>query len=206
MPTIDSIQSSLREAQDALAEFLSNKVLLAKVDEFVELLAKTFNSGNKVYSAGNGGSHCDAMHFAEEWTGRYRKDRKPMPALAFADPSHMSCVSNDYGFEHVFERMIEAFGEKGDVFLAITTSGKNAGGKVVGIDLGTTNSLVAYVEFGEAKVISGRDGGLVPSVVTIGDDGSVIAVGVPAKRRALIDAGHTVYSVKRLMGKSYSDV
>lgn len=90
--------------------------------------------------------------------------------------------------------------------LQITLPGQNTGGKVVGIDLGTTNSLVAYVEFGEAKVIPGRDGGLVPSVVTIGDDGSVAAVGVAAKRRALIDAGHTVYSVKRLMGKSYSDV
>ncbi|MEP7234218.1 MAG: molecular chaperone DnaK [Ignavibacteriota bacterium] len=90
--------------------------------------------------------------------------------------------------------------------LQITLPGQNTGGKVVGIDLGTTNSLVAYVEFGEAKVIPGRDGGLVPSVVTIGDDGGVVAVGVAAKRRALIDAGHTVYSVKRLMGKSYSDV
>ena len=83
---------------------------------------------------------------------------------------------------------------------------EQTGGKVVGIDLGTTNSLVAYVEAGEAKVIPGRDGGLVPSVVTLDDDGAVMAVGTPAKRRALIDAGHTVYSVKRLMGKSYSDV
>src|SRR2546421_12771204 len=90
--------------------------------------------------------------------------------------------------------------------LQITLPGQNTGGKVVGIDLGTTNSRVAYVEFGEAKVIPGRDGGLVPSVVTIGDDGSIVAVGVTAKKRALIDAVHTVYSVKRLMGKSYSDV
>ncbi|MDP4220622.1 MAG: Fe-S protein assembly chaperone HscA [Bacteroidota bacterium] len=90
--------------------------------------------------------------------------------------------------------------------LQITLPGQNAGGKVVGIDLGTTNSLVAYVEFGEAKVIPGRDGGLVPSVVTLDDYGNVTAVGVAAKRRALVDAGHTVYSVKRLMGKSYSDV
>jgi molecular chaperone DnaK len=90
--------------------------------------------------------------------------------------------------------------------LQITIPGQNAGGKVVGIDLGTTNSLVAYVEFGEAKVISGRDGGLVPSVVTLDDYGNVIAVGIPARKRALIDAAHTIYSVKRLMGKSYSDV
>jgi Fe-S protein assembly chaperone HscA len=90
--------------------------------------------------------------------------------------------------------------------LQITLPGENTGGKVVGIDLGTTNSLVAFVEFGEAKVISGRDGGLVPSVVTLDDNGNVIAVGVPAKKKALIDAAHTVYSVKRLMGKSYSDI
>ncbi|MEI8135588.1 MAG: Fe-S protein assembly chaperone HscA [bacterium] len=90
--------------------------------------------------------------------------------------------------------------------LQITLPGQNSGGKIVGIDLGTTNSLVAFVEFGEAKVISGRDGGLVPSVVTLDDGGNVIAVGVAAKKRALVDAAHTVYSVKRLMGKSFSDV
>ena len=146
MPTTsEHIQSSLHEAQDALAEFLGDKESLAKIEQFVELLTKTFNSGHKIYSAGNGGSHCDAMHFAEEWTGRYRKDRKPLPALAFADPSHMSCVSNDYGFEHIFERMVEAFGAKDDIFLGITTSGnspnilltaeaaKKKGMKVVGL-------------------------------------------------------------------------
>jgi Fe-S protein assembly chaperone HscA len=91
--------------------------------------------------------------------------------------------------------------------LQITLPGQEqGGGKVVGIDLGTTNSLVAFVEDSEAKVIPGRDGGLVPSVVTLDDNGAVMAVGNPAKKRALIDAGHTVYSVKRLMGKSYTDV
>ncbi|MEI8135589.1 MAG: D-sedoheptulose 7-phosphate isomerase [bacterium] len=140
-----NIQSSLLQAQSALAEFLADEVLLGRIDEFVELLTNSFQAGKKIYSAGNGGSHCDAMHFAEEWTGRYRKDREPMPALALADPSHMSCVSNDYGFEHIFERMIEAFGAEGDIFLAITTSGnseniflaaqaaKKKGMKVVGL-------------------------------------------------------------------------
>jgi D-sedoheptulose 7-phosphate isomerase len=159
MPTIDNIQTSLHEAQDALAEFLANKDLLAKVEEFVELLTKTFQSGNKIYSAGNGGSHCDAMHFAEEWTGRYRKDRKPMPALAFADPSHMSCVSNDYGFEHIFERMIEAFGEKDDIFLAITTSGNSA-------------NIILAAEAAKKKGMKvvgllGKDGGKVKSLCDI---------------------------------------
>jgi D-sedoheptulose 7-phosphate isomerase len=120
-----NIITSFREAQDCLATFLADEKNLAQVGKFVDLLVETFDEGHKVYSAGNGGSHCDAMHFAEEWTGRYRKDRKPMPALAFSDVSHMTCTSNDYGFEHVFERMVDAFGNFGDVFVAITTSGNS---------------------------------------------------------------------------------
>ena len=124
---------------------MADRSNLDRVERFVDLLESTFQNGGKVYSAGNGGSHCDAMHFAEEWTGRYRKDRKSMPALAFSDPSHITCTSNDYGFEYVFERMVSAFGEKDDVFLAITTSGnsrnlilaaetaKRKGMKVVGL-------------------------------------------------------------------------
>jgi D-sedoheptulose 7-phosphate isomerase len=119
------ILTSFREAQDCLQTFLADEKNLARVEKFVDLLVATFEGGNKVYSAGNGGSHCDAMHFAEEWTGRYRKDRKPMPALAFSDVSHMTCTSNDYGFEHVFERMVDAFGGKNDIFVAITTSGNS---------------------------------------------------------------------------------
>ena len=125
MATIDHIRASLGEAQTTLDAFLADGEGLAKIDAFVTLLTDACASGHKVYSAGNGGSHCDAMHFAEEWTGRYRKDRKPMPAIAFADPSHMSCTSNDYGFEHIFERMVDAFGTSGDVFLGITTSGNS---------------------------------------------------------------------------------
>src|SRR5438874_9165153 len=159
MSTIENIQTSLREAQDALAEFLADNNSFAKIEQFVELLAQTFESGNKVYSAGNGGSHCDAMHFAEEWTGRYRKDRKPMPALAFADPSHLSCVSNDYGFEHVFERMIEAFGAKDDIFLAITTSG-NSSNIVLAAEAAKKKGM---------KVVGllGKDGGKVKSLCDI---------------------------------------
>ncbi|SRR5581483_3047982 len=148
------IAISFREAQDVLTRFTSDAENLGQVEKFVDLLARTFGGGHKVYSAGNGGSHCDAMHFAEEWTGRYRKDRKPMPALAFSDPSHLTCTSNDYGFEHVFERMVDAFGEKDDVFLAITTSGnsknlilaaeaaKRKGMKVVGL-LGKGGGAIA---------------------------------------------------------------
>lgn len=125
MATLEHIRTALTDARTTLDTFLASDEQLAKIDAFVTLLTDAFASGHKVYSAGNGGSHCDAMHFAEEWTGRYRKDRKPMPAIAFGDPSHMSCTSNDYGFEHIFERMVDAFGESGDVFLAITTSGNS---------------------------------------------------------------------------------
>jgi D-sedoheptulose 7-phosphate isomerase len=143
--TWDNIKASFVEAQDTLSAFIKDEKNFASVERFVDLLSDTFKAGKKVYSAGNGGSHCDAMHFAEEWTGRYRKDRRPLPAIAFADPSHMSCTSNDYGFEHVFERMVDAFGSEGDVFLGITTSGnsknillaaeaaKRKGMKVVGL-------------------------------------------------------------------------
>lgn len=143
--TVQNINASLSEAADCLHQFMSDERNIQQIEQFVDLLTETFNSGGRVYSAGNGGSHCDAMHFAEEWTGRYRKDRDPVPALAFSDVSHMSCTSNDYGFEHVFERMVQAFGRQGDVFLAITTSGnsknlilaaraaKQRGMKVVGL-------------------------------------------------------------------------
>jgi len=143
--TTTHIRASLNEAANCLHQFLSNERNIELIDQFVSLLETTFRSGGRVYSAGNGGSHCDAMHFAEEWTGRYRKDREPVPALAFSDPSHLSCVSNDYGFEYVFERMVRAFGNTGDVFVAITTSGnsknlvlaaqtaKEKGMKVVGL-------------------------------------------------------------------------
>jgi D-sedoheptulose 7-phosphate isomerase len=141
----NEIKTFFSTARSVLDELMANDEILHRIQEFSELLISTFQSGHKVYSAGNGGSHCDAMHFAEEWTGRYRKDRKPMPALAFSDPSHITCTSNDYGFEHVFERLVDAFGASGDVFLAITTSGnsknlilaaetaKRKGMKVVGL-------------------------------------------------------------------------
>lgn len=123
--SLSHIQGFLKTAEENLILLQKDSHTLAQIDAFVDLLETTFRNGNKVYSAGNGGSHCDAMHFAEEWTGRYRKDRKPLPALALSDPSHLSCVSNDYGFEHVFERMVDAFGVAGDVFVGITTSGNS---------------------------------------------------------------------------------
>ena len=87
------------------------------------MLADTFAAGGRAYSCGNGGSMCDAMHFAEELTGRFRDNRPGYAAMAIADPSHLSCVGNDYGYEQVFARFVEAHGRAGDVLLAISTSG-----------------------------------------------------------------------------------
>src|SRR6185369_10137434 len=86
---------------------------------------EAFRHGNKVISCGNGGSMCDSMHFAEELSGRFRENRKALPAISVSDPSHISCVANDYGYEFVFSRYLEALGNKGDVLLAISTSGNS---------------------------------------------------------------------------------
>ncbi|MBC7619836.1 MAG: SIS domain-containing protein [Candidatus Saccharibacteria bacterium] len=120
---ITHIESSLREAQVALDNLLQNKGALQNVAKAAELMVQAFESKSRVFSCGNGGSMCDAMHFAEELTGRYRLDRPALPALAISDASHMSCVGNDLGYEQVFSRYLEAHGRPGDCLLAITTSG-----------------------------------------------------------------------------------
>lgn len=117
------VRSSLLQAQQALGALLADDAMLAQVAQAGTLLARTFAAGGKVYSCGNGGSMCDAMHFAEELTGRYRDDRPGYAATAIADSSHLSCVGNDYGYEQVFARYVQAHGRAGDVLLAITTSG-----------------------------------------------------------------------------------
>ena len=120
---ITHIESSLREAQAALDNFLQNKDTILNVAKAAELMIQAFENKSRVFSCGNGGSMCDAMHFAEELTGRYRLDRPALPALAISDASHMSCVGNDLGYEQVFSRYLEAHGRPGDCLLAITTSG-----------------------------------------------------------------------------------
>jgi len=95
------------------------------LDEVLYMLTVCFKAGGKLMTAGNGGSLADAMHVAEEFTGRFRNDRRPLPAIALADPTHMSCVSNDYGFDHVFSRPIEALAQPGDIVLLLSTSGNS---------------------------------------------------------------------------------
>jgi D-sedoheptulose 7-phosphate isomerase len=117
------IEHSLQEAQIGLNNLLANPIELANIERAAQTLIEVFERQGHVYSCGNGGSMCDAMHFAEELTGRYRKDRAALGAAAISDASHMSCVGNDYGYEHVFSRYLEAHGRSGDALVALTTSG-----------------------------------------------------------------------------------
>ncbi|MEX8495785.1 SIS domain-containing protein [Sphaerotilus sp.] len=121
--SIDHIRASLGDAQAALTRLLSDEAALASIGRAADLLVDVFQRRGRVYSCGNGGSMCDAMHFAEELTGRYRQDRAALAATAISDPGHLSCVGNDLGYEQVFSRYIEAHGRTGDCLLALSTSG-----------------------------------------------------------------------------------
>ena len=117
------VRATLEQARAALDALLSDQATLELIEQAGALLAATFQAGGRSYSCGNGGSMCDAMHFAEELTGRFRDDRPGYAATAISDAGHLSCVANDYGYEQVFSRYVQAHGRAGDVLLAITTSG-----------------------------------------------------------------------------------
>ncbi|MFZ6664763.1 D-sedoheptulose 7-phosphate isomerase [Peijinzhouia sedimentorum] len=120
------IQKELTESRNVLDGFLNSGENLQKIESAARAMVDSFLRGGKVIACGNGGSHCDAMHFAEELTGRYRENRRALPAIAISNPGHISCVGNDYGFDHIFSRYVEAIGQKGDILLAISTSGNSA--------------------------------------------------------------------------------
>ncbi|MGL9769726.1 MAG: D-sedoheptulose 7-phosphate isomerase [Sodalis sp. (in: enterobacteria)] len=122
----DLIRNELNEALQTLQNFLNDERHIQSIEDAAKLIADTFKTDGKVLSCGNGGSHCDAMHFAEELTGRYRENRQGYPAIAISDPSHLSCVGNDFGYEQVFSRYIEAVGNQGDVLVGISSSGNSA--------------------------------------------------------------------------------
>jgi D-sedoheptulose 7-phosphate isomerase len=144
-------KSSLAEAQKILSEFLSNPDQMRKCELFTQKIVETYRNNGNIFICGNGGSHCDAMHFAEELTGKYRLERRPLGALALGDPSHVTCVGNDYGFEHVFSRQLAALGRRGDLLIGLSTSGNS---KNVGL------AFEAAQERGIRTVaLLGRDGG-----------------------------------------------
>lgn len=145
------LKEHLQEAHDLLGKVLSDAALLGEVEHAGDIIVASLKAGGKVMAAGNGGSHCDAMHFAEELSGRYRENRPALAAIAISDPSHISCVGNDYGFEFVFSRHIEALGRPGDVFLGISTSG-NSANILAGIRAARERNM-------QVVVLTGKDGG-----------------------------------------------
>lgn len=153
------IRAELNEAADTLNKFLSEDANIESIQRAAVLLADSFKAGGKVLSCGNGGSHCDAMHFAEELTGRYRENRPGYPAIAISDVSHLSCVSNDFGYDFVFSRYVEAVGRAGDILLGISTSGNSA-------------NIIKAVEAAHAQgmkviTLTGKDGGKMDSVADV---------------------------------------
>lgn len=147
----DLIRNELETAQKALADFLADQANIESIEQAAKLIAASLRDGGKVMSCGNGGSHCDAMHFAEELTGRYREDRPGYAGIAISDPSHLSCVSNDYGYQYVFSRYLEAVGRSGDVMLGISTSG-NSGNIITAIEAAKNKGI-------KVVALTGKDGG-----------------------------------------------
>ncbi|MEY3270246.1 MAG: hypothetical protein RIS89_343 [Bacteroidota bacterium] len=150
--TMDPVNllAEFQEAQQVLANF-STPENMRKIAQGVSMMHSALANGQKIMSCGNGGSMCDAMHFAEELSGRYRNNRPALAAVSISDPSHLSCVANDYGYDHVFARYIEGLGQKGDVLLGISTSGNS-------------KNVILAVEAAKAKgmhtiVLTGKDGG-----------------------------------------------
>jgi D-sedoheptulose 7-phosphate isomerase len=149
--TPDVWRTALVEAESTIQTFLNDPSQIERCVQFSKLLTETFKSGGKLFTCGNGGSHCDAMHFAEEFTGRYRKDRAPLGALALGDPSHVTCVSNDYGFNEIFSRQLVGLARKGDMLVGLSTSGNSEN---------VIRAFSAAKEIGVRTVaLLGRDGG-----------------------------------------------
>ncbi len=153
------ILSSLQEAHQTLTKFIEDKNNLNLIDQALNTFVASFKNGGAVFSCGNGGSMCDSLHFAEELTGRYRKDRAPLPATGISEAGHITCIANDFGFDHIFSRYVEAWGKKGDTLLAISTSGNSA-------------NVIKAVEVAKAKGMKvvgllGKDGGKLKSMVDV---------------------------------------
>ena len=156
--TLEQIQKNFDDAARQLKDF-AREANLKQIDEASELMARALNNKNKIISCGNGGSMCDAMHFAEELSGKFRNDRRALAALSISDPSHITCTANDYGFSEIFSRYIEAVGLEGDILLAISTSGNSE------------NVLKAAATAREKKMkivgLTGKDGGKLSSLCDI---------------------------------------
>jgi D-sedoheptulose 7-phosphate isomerase len=149
------IQQNLEESQKVLSDFLSNPNKIQQIELAADCLVEALRAGHKILSCGNGGSHCDAMHFAEELSGRYRENRPALAAMAISDPSHITCVGNDFGFNYIYSRFIEGLGNQGDVLVGISTSGNS-------------ENIIEAVKAAQSKemkviLLTGKDGGKLAS-------------------------------------------
>ncbi|WP_278540098.1 D-sedoheptulose 7-phosphate isomerase [Fusobacterium varium] len=147
MNLIDSYKTELV----LLENFIKEEEKRKETEKVAKALAEVFNNGNKALICGNGGSNCDALHFAEEFTGRFRGDRRALPAIAISESSHITCVGNDYGFDYVFSRGVEAYGKCGDMFIGISTSG-NSGNVIKAVEAAKKIGM-------KTCVLLGKDGG-----------------------------------------------
>lgn len=147
MNLIDSYKTELV----LLENFIKEEEKRKETEKVAKALAEVFNNGNKVLICGNGGSNCDALHFVEEFTGRFRGDRRALPAIAISESSHITCVGNDYGFDYVFSRGVEAYGKPGDMFIGISTSG-NSGNVIKAVEAAKKIGM-------KTCVLLGKDGG-----------------------------------------------
>lgn len=153
------IRDQFSEAEKVLQEFNRNENNFLKIEAAGQLLVERLRNGGNIFSCGNGGSMCDAMHFAEELTGRFRDNRPAIGAVAISDASHLSCVSNDYGYDFVFSRYLEGVARKGDVLLAISTSGNSTN---------VINAIKTAKEKGVAVIgLTGKDGGKMASLCDV---------------------------------------
>ena len=153
------IKLQLQEAQQVLDLFIENPNNMECIGKAAQAMSDSIKNGGKIISCGNGGSMCDAMHFAEELSGRFRDDRAPLAAISISDPSHLSCVGNDYGYNEVFARFVSGLGKAGDVLLAISTSGNSQN---------VIRAIEAAKEKGMLVVgLTGKDGGKMASLCDV---------------------------------------
>lgn len=159
MQYLEDIRSEFNEAHTVLEAFMLNDENYQRIHVAAELIASALEKGNKVISCGNGGSMSDAMHFAEELSGRYRGNRKALAAMAISDAGHLSCTANDFGYDFVFSRFLEAHGNKGDVLLAISTSGNSQN---------IVNAIKTAKENGMFVIgLTGKDGGKMANICDV---------------------------------------
>lgn len=153
------IKNALKAAQETLNKFIAEEQNLVLIDKAINSFVTTVKNDGRIMACGNGGSMCDSMHFIEELTGRYRKDRDPICAISMGDPGHITCVANDYGYDHIFSRNVQAWGRKGDTLLAISTSG-NSKNVIKAVEMAKSKNM---------KVIGllGKDGGALKDMVDV---------------------------------------